>query len=108
MSTRVLDEGYVDLIEAWGSDARIIESARMSTNKGFQGWDKDEKLLEYLYRHKHMTPFEMCGMTIEVKGLCCKNSWECEERLLSARYAATPNSWLMAQFWARTSPLVTP
>lgn len=34
----VLDYGYVKLIESWGSDERIIEAARMSTNKGFQGW----------------------------------------------------------------------
>ena len=34
----VLDHGYVKLIEAWGSDARIIEAARMSTDKGFEGW----------------------------------------------------------------------
>jgi hypothetical protein len=40
--------------------------------------------------------------------LCCKNSWECEERLVSARYAANPNSWLMAWFWARISPLAIP
>jgi thymidylate synthase (FAD) len=35
---QALDHGYVQLIETWGSDERIIESARMSTNKGFQGW----------------------------------------------------------------------
>jgi thymidylate synthase (FAD) len=64
---QVLDYGYVDLVEFWGSDERIIESARMSTNKGFNGWEKDEKLLSFLYNNKHMTPFEMCGMTIEVK-----------------------------------------
>jgi thymidylate synthase (FAD) len=34
----VLDHGYVRLIESWGSDERIIEAARMSTNKGFMGW----------------------------------------------------------------------
>lgn len=34
----VLDHGYVKLIETWGSDERIIEAARMSTNKGFLGW----------------------------------------------------------------------
>jgi thymidylate synthase (FAD) len=34
----VLDHGRVKLIEAWGSDERIIEAARMSTGKGFQGW----------------------------------------------------------------------
>jgi thymidylate synthase (FAD) len=36
--TKILDNGYVKFIEAWGSDQRIIESARMSTDKGFLGW----------------------------------------------------------------------
>jgi thymidylate synthase (FAD) len=102
---KLLDHGYVNFVESWGSDERIIEAARMSTNKGFQGWgpDKceycnghgvhyeiptdlhgvtkdvactacdgphkpgDEKLLAYLYNNKHMTPFEMAGMVIEVQ-----------------------------------------
>ena len=95
---QVLDFGYCNLIESWGSDSRIIEAARMSTDKGFQGWGPksnckhcgayidspnlltsnscskkehdfsgDEKLLRYLWEHKHSTPFEMAGMTIEVQ-----------------------------------------
>lgn len=63
----VLDHGYIELVESWGSDERIIEAARMSTDKGFQDWEKDAKLLKYLYEHKHTTPFEMAGLTIEVK-----------------------------------------
>ncbi len=63
----VLDHGYVKLIEMWGGDERIIEAARMSTGKGFQGWEQDEKLLKFLYVNKHMTPFEMCGATFEIK-----------------------------------------
>ncbi len=68
----ILDNGYVELIETWGSDERIIEAARMSTGKGFLGWGTDEtpgdeKLLKYLYENKHSTPFEMAGMVIEVK-----------------------------------------
>ncbi len=35
---KVLDHGYVKLVEHWGSDERIVEAARMSTQKGFQGW----------------------------------------------------------------------
>jgi len=35
----VLDHGYVKLIEVWGSDIGIIEAARMSTDKGFLGWE---------------------------------------------------------------------
>jgi thymidylate synthase (FAD) len=34
----VLDHGYVELVETWGSDERIIEAARMSTGKGFVSW----------------------------------------------------------------------
>lgn len=45
--TKVLDHGYCDLVESWGSDEIIIESARMSTNKGFQGWIKDCPDCEY-------------------------------------------------------------
>jgi hypothetical protein len=37
---RVLDHGYVRLVETWGSDERIIEAARMSTAKGFEGWGR--------------------------------------------------------------------
>lgn len=80
-TVELLDHGYCRLIGVWGSDAGIIEAARMSTNKGFRGWGPfrkesaggfievpgDEKLLRYLYEHKHSTPFEMAGLTIEVK-----------------------------------------
>lgn len=67
LRVKVLDHGSVELIETWGSDERIIEAARMSTSKGFQGWDKDQKLLEFLYEHKHATPFEMAGAVFEIK-----------------------------------------
>ena len=36
---KVLDHGYVKLIDSMGSDAGIIEAARMSTGKGFISWD---------------------------------------------------------------------
>lgn len=35
---KVLDQGYVRLVEPWGADERIIEAARTSTAKGFNGW----------------------------------------------------------------------
>lgn len=36
---RVLDHGYLRLVESWGSDERIVETARMSTGNGFLGWE---------------------------------------------------------------------
>jgi len=35
---QILDHGYLKHIESWGSDERIVEAARMSTDKGFLGW----------------------------------------------------------------------
>lgn len=43
MEIKVLDHGYVKFIESFGSDERIIEAARMSTAKGFQGWGEDAR-----------------------------------------------------------------
>lgn len=63
----VLDHGNVKLIGWLGSDEAIIESARMSTDGAFKGWDKDLKLLTFLYKNKHMTPFEMCEVVFEIK-----------------------------------------
>lgn len=40
---RVLDHGFVRLVEAHGSDEAIIEAARQSTQKGFQGWGVEEE-----------------------------------------------------------------
>lgn len=68
----LLDHGYIQLIETWGSDEHIVESARMSTQKGFQGWGEpgapgDEKLLKYLADNHHDTPFEFAGATFQVR-----------------------------------------
>lgn len=36
----LLEHGYIQCIDTWGSDEMIIESARMSTNRGFEGWGR--------------------------------------------------------------------
>jgi thymidylate synthase (FAD) len=64
--------GYVSLVETWGSDERVIESARMSTDGAFRGWGTpeapgDERLLRYLWTHGHLSPFEMAGAIVEVQ-----------------------------------------
>jgi thymidylate synthase (FAD) len=38
MKISLLDHGYIELVETWGSDERIIEGARMSTDGAFKGW----------------------------------------------------------------------
>jgi thymidylate synthase (FAD) len=97
----VLDHGYVQLVETWGSDERVIEAARMSTSKGFNGWGTleepgDEKLLGYLYRNRHSTPFEMAGLVIEVQApIFVFREWHRHRTQsfseMSARYAPVPD-----------------
>lgn len=99
--TKILDHGYIQTIDIWGTEERIIESARISTGKGFKGWGTpeeqgDEKLLAYLYKNKHMTPFEMCGMTIEIKApIFVFREWHRHRTQsyneMSARYIPLPN-----------------
>jgi thymidylate synthase (FAD) len=40
---KVLDHGYIKVIETWGSDEGIVEAARMSTGKGFLGWGPSKR-----------------------------------------------------------------
>jgi thymidylate synthase (FAD) len=95
-TTPVLDAGYIKLVECWGSDERIIEAARMSTNKGFVGWDTDAKLLKFLYANHHDTPFEMAGAIIEVKApIFVFREWHRHRTQsyneMSARYTPLPS-----------------
>lgn len=97
----ILDHGYVQLIETWGSDERIVESARMSTSGAFRGWgsaDKpgDEKLLRYLYENHHSTPFEFGGLVIEVQApIMVFREWHRHRTQsyteMSARYSPLPD-----------------
>lgn len=104
----VLDEGYVSFVEGWGSDESIIEAARMSTGKGFNGWGTeespgDERLLAYLYNNKHATPFEMGGVVIEVKApIFVFREWHRHRTQsyneMSARYVPLPDENYLPTF----------
>lgn len=123
MKIEILDHGYATLIESWGSDRGIIEAARMSTAKGFLGWGPihladcdlkkpfqindprectcatkpgDERLLAYLWKNKHATPFEMAGLTIEVQApILVFRQWHRHRTQsyneMSARYTPLPD-----------------
>lgn len=97
----VLDHGYIKVIGTWGSDEQIIEAARMSTGKGFNGWGTpeepgDEKLLAFLWNNRHATPFEMAGATIEVQApIFVFREWHRHRTQsyneMSARYVPLPD-----------------
>lgn len=59
--------GYVRYVEHLGTDQRIVEAARVSYGSPSKGEEADRKLLEYLFKHRHTTPFEQCNITFNIK-----------------------------------------
>jgi thymidylate synthase (FAD) len=58
MKLDVLDKGSVELIDMMGSDQRVLDAARVSTGTSSKGEEQDKKLINYLMKHNHHTPFE--------------------------------------------------
>lgn len=54
----VLDHGFIRLIDYMGSDARIVQTARVSYGAGTKTLREDAGLIDYLLRHEHTSPFE--------------------------------------------------
>jgi thymidylate synthase (FAD) len=66
-TTWVLDKGFVRLVEAMGDDRAVVQSARVSYGGGSKGDEKDRKLLNYLMKHHHETPFEHAVFKFHIK-----------------------------------------
>lgn len=64
---RVLDDGFVRAIDYMGSDAAIVQAARVSYGAGTKRLREDRGLIRYLLRHAHTTPFEMCEIKLHVR-----------------------------------------
>ena len=63
----VLDKGFVRLVDYLGSDARIVQSARVSYGEGTKSFREDKGLIDYLLRHQHTSPFEQVSLTFHCK-----------------------------------------
>jgi thymidylate synthase (FAD) len=63
----VLDHGFVRVIDYMGDDAAIVQAARVSYGRGTRKVSEDRGLINYLMRHRHTTPFEMCEIKYHVK-----------------------------------------
>ena len=64
----VLDHGHVSYVSHMGNDLTVVNAARVSFHKEsteFTG--KDEKLIQYLAKHKHWTPFAHPQITLRIK-----------------------------------------
>src|SRR5690606_29902274 len=63
----VLDHGFVRVIDYMGDDGAVVQAARVSYGRGTKKVSEDRGLINYLMRHRHSTPFEMCEIKFHVK-----------------------------------------
>lgn len=98
---KILNHGHVRLVEAMGSDLSIVRSARVSYNADWRTGDdegKDAKLIYYLMKNRHTTPFESVSFTFEIKAPIFvfrqwhrHRTWSYNE--ISARYSELPEEF---------------
>ena len=73
---KVLDDGFIRVIDYMGSDFSIVQAARVSYGKGTKKLREDEGLIRYLIRHHHTSPLEMCEIKLHVRvPMDCWRQW---------------------------------
>ena len=105
---KVLDKGFIRLVDYMGSDQRIVDSARVSYQGGTKKVRNDSTLLRYLLRHKHTTPFEKIRFEFHVKlPIFVARQWM-RHRMgtfneLSARYSVMPDEFYYPESFRKQS-----
>lgn len=99
----VLDHGFVRLVDSMGGDISVVRAARVSYDAAWRaGGDQgsDAKLIRYLWKNGHTTPFEAVTFTFEVKAPIFvfrqwhrHRTWSFNE--LSARYRELPEEYYL-------------
>src|SRR5688572_24454132 len=64
---KVLDKGFVRLVDYMGGDQRIVQSARVSYGAGTKTVREDRGLINYLMKNWHTSPFEQVQLTFHTK-----------------------------------------
>jgi thymidylate synthase (FAD) len=94
----VLDKGYVRLVDSMGNDLSVINAARASYDK--ESWldedgklfTKDDKLLKFLIREKHWSPFRHATVTYEFNAplMVARQHWK---HVVASTYVDDQNGW---------------
>lgn len=103
--TEVLDHGFVRLVDFMGSDISVVRAARVSYDAAWRAGEdegSDAKLINYLWKHKHTTPFEAVTLTFEVKApIFVFRQWHRHRTQsyneLSARYRELPETYFVPE-----------
>tara|TARA_B100000035_G_C20956902_1_gene534619 strand:+ start:72 stop:764 length:693 start_codon:yes stop_codon:yes gene_type:complete len=68
MKSKVLDKGFIEVVDSLGNDLTVVNSARVSFGKRKTKFDKsDERLVRYLAKYKHYSPFRHLQVQFHIK-----------------------------------------
>jgi thymidylate synthase (FAD) len=102
----VLDHGEVEYIDSMGSDLSIVRAAKVSYGTGQPDPSPEEqrRLIRYLMRHRHTSPFEMAEVQIRLKmPIFVARQWVRHRTAsineVSARYKEVPDDYHMPEVW---------
>ncbi len=102
---KVLNHGFVALVESMGSDLSVVRNARVSYDAEWRAGEdtgKDEKLIHYLVKNGHTSPFESVQFTFDVKApIFVFRQWHRHRTQsfneISARYSVLPDEWYVPE-----------
>lgn len=97
----VLDHGYVRLVDSMGNDLSIVRSARVSYSADWRTGENegsDKKLIKFLWKNKHTSPFESVEFQFEIKcPIFIARQWHRHRTFsyneVSARYTELPEEF---------------
>lgn len=102
--------GYVRYIRHLGTDQSVVEAARVSYKSPSKGDEADKKLLHYLFKNRHTSPFEQCNITFNIKfpiflmrQFVRHRTFRLNE--VSARYTELPDEFFLPENWRAQDPL---
>jgi thymidylate synthase (FAD) len=101
----VLNHGLVRVVESMGSDLSIVRAARVSYDAAWRAGEddgKDAKLIDYLIKNRHTSPFECVTFTFEVKApIFVFRQWHRHRTQsiseVSARYSELPEEFYIPE-----------
>lgn len=107
MSSEKKGLGFVELVDQMGDAISIVNAARVSFGKRHEGKlrDKDKRLIEYLWSHKHTSPFRHVQFTFHIKApIFVIRQWQkhqvgCAWNEMSGRYVEFANEIYKPQTW---------
>jgi thymidylate synthase (FAD) len=105
VSIPLLDKGYIKLVDYIGADETVVAAARHSYDKGLDLQDEigNKRLINYLMKNRHTSPFEQCALSFEVKApIFVFRQWHRHRTAKlneqSARYSELPEDFYVPDF----------